>query len=476
MSFFRLFATVGVMLSVIICTAQESFVFEDFEGVEAWDGFELSDTHARSGKTSALWRNMQRTSRVGSQDIPHDWSDYSAFTFWVYNERQLPNAFMCIVSSENPATEGIDYWAVNVALGFTGYKRFGLLIRPKSGVRSPRGWDQVDSIYFTASGWGNEPNPEAVVYIDRLELRNDMGGPGPLITDGEFFDLLREDIEDLGKTRQAAAQGDYDAADRHLLEYMRSREEPVWSFDWREWDGSRDADFNTGRADRAMAHIFKWQGREGQLAEDIDWTASAFDPSEPAYTPEWTYDLNRFGFWGDLGKAYWATGDEKYAREFISQMLDWVHDQPAPAGESQHRADVADYRTGHPHRRLVDGCVSLFSRLPVNDAPCAQHLPEVFRRTWPHPYAHGPGLSPAWRQLGDYGVQRAGTYRCDVSRIHRGPTLARGSVRAPAGGTGSSSLPGRRAEGAFYNLSAGGEEEFHTRPTPRTAQRRRSAR
>lgn len=330
MSFSRLFATVGVMLSVIICTAQETLVFEDFASVDAWDGFELSDTHARSGKTSALWRNMQRTSRVGSQDIPHDWSAYSAFTFWVYNESESPNAFMCIISSENPETEGIDYWAVKVPLSFTGYKRFGVLIRPNSGIRSPRGWDQVDSIYFTASGWGNEPNPEAVVYIDRLELRNDIGGPGPLITDGEFFDLLREDIEDLAKPRQAAAQGDYDAADRHLLEYMRSREHPVWTFDWRESDGSRDADFNTARADRAMAHIFKWQGREAQLAEDIDWTASAFDASEPAYTPEWTYDLNRFGFWRDLGKAYWATGDEKYAREFISQMLDWVHDQPAP--------------------------------------------------------------------------------------------------------------------------------------------------
>ena len=313
-----------------MCCAQEFLIFEDFESVEKWQGFELSEDQAHSGKTSALWQQMDQTRGVSCSEIPHDWSDYSAFTFWVYNEKVVPTAFMCIIASENPETERADYWSVKVPLSFTGWRRFGRELRPGGGARSPLGWDQIQKITFTASGWGNEPHPEAVVYLDELKLTNEFGGPGPLIGDEEFFGLLREDIEALEPTREAAAAGDYETARERLLEYMRSREGPVWSFDWRDWDQQRNPKFDTSRADRACEHIFGWFRQEANLGPDIDWTANAFDPKEPAFTPEWTYDLNRFGFWRDLGRAYWATGDEKYAQEWIAQMLDWTYDQPPP--------------------------------------------------------------------------------------------------------------------------------------------------
>jgi len=312
------------------CFAQDALIFEEFESVDRWQGFELSEAQARSGTTSALWQNMIETPQVSSEDIPHDWTDHLAFTFWVYSEKEVPTAFMCIIASENPATEGPDYWSVRVPLNFTGWRRFGRELRPGGGARSPLGWDQIQSITFTATGWNNTPHPEAVVYIDELKLTNEFGGPGSLISDEEFFGLLREDVADLAATREAAAAGDYEAAKEALLEYMRAREAPVWTFDWRDWDQQRNPKFNTSRADRACEHIFKWQGREGQIPGDMDWTYTPFDRDEPAYTPEWTYDLNRFGFWRDLGRAYWATGDEKYAQEWIAQMLDWTHDQPRP--------------------------------------------------------------------------------------------------------------------------------------------------
>ncbi len=330
MRYYALLCVGALAFSGARCFAQDALVFEDFDTVENWQGFELSEEQAHSGKTSALWQHMDETPSVSCSEIPHDWSDYSAFTFWVYNEKEVPTRFMCIIASENPATEGADYWSVGVPLNFTGWRRFGLELRPGGGARSPLGWDQIQSIRFTASGWANTPHPEAVVYLDELKLTNEFGGPGPLIKDEEFFGLLRDDIEGLAATREAAAAGDYDVAKQHLLEYMRSRETPVWTFDWRDWDQKRDPKFNTTRADRVCQHIFSWFGREADLGPDIDWTANGFDPNEPEFTPEWTYDLNRFGFWRDLSRAYWATGDEKYAQEWIAQMLDWVHDQPPP--------------------------------------------------------------------------------------------------------------------------------------------------
>lgn len=308
----------------------EALVFEDFESVEKWEGFELSREQAKSGNTAARWAHMDTVTGVSCSDIPHDWRGYAHFTFWVYSEKDVGSRFMCIIRSENPATEGSDYWSVPVRLNFTGWHRFGLALREGGGARSPLGWDQVQSIMFTATGWDNTPHPEAVVYIDELKLTNEFGESGPIISDEEFFGMLREDMPELATTRQAAAAGDYARAKAEYLIYMRARKGPVWRFDWREWDKSRQEDYNTAAADRVLTHVFTWYGREADLGPDIEWTSNGFDRSEPAYTPEWTYNLNRFGYWRTLAQVYWATGDEKYASEFIAQMLDWIADQPPP--------------------------------------------------------------------------------------------------------------------------------------------------
>jgi len=65
-----------VVLGLLVAvpgTAQDDLVFADFDSVEAWQGFELSREQARSGDTSALWREMPATPRVSSSEIPHDW-------------------------------------------------------------------------------------------------------------------------------------------------------------------------------------------------------------------------------------------------------------------------------------------------------------------------------------------------------------------------------------------------------------------
>ncbi len=319
------------LLPASACLAANApLVIDDFDSVAKWKGFELSTIQAHSGKTSARWAHMDKAPGVTCADIPHNWTGYAHFTFWVYSEKPVPGRFMCIINSENLATEGADYWAVDVSLNRPGWQRYGIATKPGGGARSPKGWDQIDSITFTAAGWGNTPNPEAVVYIDDLKLTNELAGPGPLTTDQEFFGMLRDDIPGLAATRAAAAAGDFARAKTELLAYMRLREKPVWRFDWRQWDKSRKENYQRAAADRILTHVYAAFGRSKDLGPDIDWTTNGFDPKEPDYTPEWTYDLNRFGWWQVLGQAYWATGDEKYAQEFVAQMLDWVHDQPAP--------------------------------------------------------------------------------------------------------------------------------------------------
>ncbi|MCR5289368.1 MAG: heparinase II/III family protein [Treponema sp.] len=45
---------------------------------------------------------------------------------------------------------------------------------------------------------------------------------------------------------------------------------------------------------------------------------------QPADDPEWTYSLNRMRYWICLGQAYVLTHDEKYARTFVAQLIDWT--------------------------------------------------------------------------------------------------------------------------------------------------------
>ncbi|MBM3499389.1 MAG: hypothetical protein FJX74_12045 [Armatimonadetes bacterium] len=316
--------------AVTATCAQDAAPITDFDSVSAWRGFERSDAQARSGGTSARWSAMDKTSSVSCADIPHDWTGYSHFTFWVYSERPVRGRFVVLLNSENPATEGPDYWLVSVDLSKPGWRRYGLAIERTEGARTPRGWDQIDSITFTAAGWGNTPNPEAVVYIDDLELTNEFRGPGPLLGDAELLGMLREDIPELQPTRDAAAAGDYTKAKTEFLAYMRAREKPVWRFDWRDREKSRQDGYDTRNADRALAHVHSSFGRETNLGPDLDWKANGFDPQEPDYTPEWTYNLNRFPWWSALGQAYWGTGDERYAQEWVAQMLDWTAKELAP--------------------------------------------------------------------------------------------------------------------------------------------------
>lgn len=49
---------------------------------------------------------------------------------------------------------------------------------------------------------------------------------------------------------------------------------------------------------------------------------------KPGDDPEFIFQFNRHRFFICLGQAYAMTGDEKYAKTFVSQMTDWIEKQP----------------------------------------------------------------------------------------------------------------------------------------------------
>ncbi len=431
-------------------------------------GWEAETAKVKQGAGAVRWRNHPERPGVEIPGVPEDWTGYHILRFWLHSATAVPTAFMVIVRSENPAVEGMDYWGYKVPINFRGWREIVLPVNRGGGVRSPRGWDQIDGISLTAAGWGNTPHPEADLLIDDVRLEYAPPRPGPRLTDQEFFEELDLSRPRLAAVREAVAGGDLKGAKAAFLEYLRQRTQPRWWMDWRErpeaqpplhqgskgWDyfvtgfnvdwtgwkefvlplqdwgkvrkpqgwqrinslgfsstygdrtpnaetvlildgmelrgpdpfvlgdfedredfsrwprlrletarvrqgsaaarwhvptatnikctdmpkdwrpytalrflahaekatGDRitivaDSDIpNVSQADDLLRHVYGGY----HLGEDIDWESNNREPTDPAFTKEWTYGLNRFRHWRTLGAAYWTTGEEKYAREWIA--------------------------------------------------------------------------------------------------------------------------------------------------------------
>lgn len=167
------------------------------------------------------------------------------------------------------------------------------------------------------------------------------------------LDLTRPELTAVAtawKTKDTAA------AEKALAAYLRAR-------DFVHWGPVRDTDDVAGlpgrsreTADDAVAD--KFQG--GQVMPIysfpngvIDWH---YNPTQhlAGYAPdnEWQWQLNRMSFWGDLGRAYKVTGDERYPKAFVHEMLSWIAQSTVP--DYAANSPLSDWRTIEAGIRMGD--------------------------------------------------------------------------------------------------------------------------
>lgn len=83
-------------------------------------------------------------------------------------------------------------------------------------------------------------------------------------------------------------------------------------------------------ADELLTHTFlfqlPWDMEQTQepvhFSGEISWKYVLHEDRE------FTYQMNRHRYWICLGQAYALTGDERYAQEFVFQLLDWLEKEP----------------------------------------------------------------------------------------------------------------------------------------------------
>jgi len=137
------------------------------------------------------------------------------------------------------------------------------------------------------------------------------------------FDCLDLDYPGLEPVAAALREGDSLRAGEALLTYYRNRQGVVCpGVDPERVDLS---DEERRWADEGMEHrFFVHTGYQPSFfyGDDIDWQYW------PVKDNELRWQLHRTKWWVPMGKAYRVTGDEKYAREWRLQYLDWIRKNP----------------------------------------------------------------------------------------------------------------------------------------------------
>jgi heparan-sulfate lyase len=153
----------------------------------------------------------------------------------------------------------------------------------------------------------------------------------------QLFDLINLDAPGLEQVKSFCEQGKYSDAASALLFYYKGRKGIVFT----------DLDMNNLKlsaadrkmADEALEHkFFAHKGYQPSYfyGDDIDWTYW------PVRDNELRWQLHRQKWFIPMGKAYQLTGDEKYAKEWTLEYLDWIKKNPLTKPSRRKTIGAAD--------------------------------------------------------------------------------------------------------------------------------------
>ncbi len=139
--------------------------------------------------------------------------------------------------------------------------------------------------------------------------------------------LKRLDLNRPGLEKVKASADNPAKAAKELLAYYRARKSvkhPVNRADRKKSRSKYAIARDIKIANDALKHVFITQSSYPPhfVGKDIDWSTN------PVPDHEWIWQLHRMYFWDAMARAYWHTGDEKYASEWFAQLQDWVHKNP----------------------------------------------------------------------------------------------------------------------------------------------------
>ena len=156
----------------------------------------------------------------------------------------------------------------------------------------------------------------------------------------EIFSLLNLDAPGLEKVKNLHEQGKEPEAAKALLDYYRGRtsvKNP--DVDLTKVSISKE---EQKWADDGLKHIFfahKGYQPSYNYGEDINWQYW------PVKDNELRWQLHRHKWFTPMGKAYRVSGDEKYAKEWAHQYIDWIQKNPLAKMDKKEYEMISEGKT-----------------------------------------------------------------------------------------------------------------------------------
>lgn len=275
---------------------------------------------------------------------PVDVRPYKFLSFWVYGDgngaRMTAMLMRSVPKSKDYPHGEITAWARQqpIVLDFEGWRLYSLPLSAFEDLADVA--HEVDMVNFSLQR-GRRQAGQGQVMIDEVMLVTEPRGelvpeevPYPpadiaVKDEADFFSLMDLSRPELADVRAAVQRRDWEAAKQAWAQHLRTRTAPRWT--WSRTDKDRIIGLfrerfgGLGRyvpdAERVLARDFQWLGVRKKLSHDIQWLQGP---------TEWTHVLSRFHYWKTLGYAYWATGDARYAEDFVYMLKDWIADNPVP--------------------------------------------------------------------------------------------------------------------------------------------------
>ncbi|MDD4537380.1 MAG: heparinase II/III family protein [Lentisphaeria bacterium] len=259
---------------------------------------------------------------------------------WLVDPRDRPGRGLPPQTLRAVPGEGGRYQAT-VTLDWTGWKRVELRLEDFQTVGRPLGWGAVSGFQLSWDAPVNLPAGTAL-HLDDVALD---GPAGPRLM-GDFNAIetgWNQVFQDRELTRDGTATGKWWFPD--LYPDAVCRRYPA------DWSGYGTVAFwvhvpapacgrlvvkvmsaapNTVRADEILSRTFtigSFRDHPYAFGKRIDWSCNAMSDGE-SRTVEWNAQLNRHFHFQYLTKAWWETGEEKYAAELAEQMNGWIEDNP----------------------------------------------------------------------------------------------------------------------------------------------------
>lgn len=142
------------------------------------------------------------------------------------------------------------------------------------------------------------------------------------------FAALNLDYPGLENVKQLVSKQKYKEASKALLKYYKKRTDikhPDYNLeDKGRHLGKKVSKDNQEKADKGLEHHFYVHKGYGYFdyGKDINWQ------HWPVKDNEVRWQLHRHYWWTPMGLVYWSSGDEKYAKEWVAQYIDWVEKNP----------------------------------------------------------------------------------------------------------------------------------------------------